>query len=333
LELLELAQGGDDRAYGALVDRHRGALHAHCYRMLGSLDDADDALQETLLRSWRALGRFEGRSSLRTWLYTIATNSCLQLIEQRSRRRKLSQDLVPAAAPRTPPGGPLSESVWIEPYPDEPVADGTESPAARYERRESVELAFAAALQYLPARQRAVLLLREVLGFSAQEVAQQLETSVQSVNSALQRARQTVAERVPEVSQQATIRALGDERARELVASYTDAIERADVGALVELVADDIVWAMPPFRTWYRGLDAVVPFLEEYPLTERWRHVPSRASGQLAAGCYIWNETAGRYEAAVIDVLTLRGGKIAEVTGFMFPRLFARFGLPDSLEA
>jgi RNA polymerase sigma-70 factor (ECF subfamily) len=186
-------------------------------------------------------------------------------------------------------------------------------------------------LQHLPPRQRAVLLLRDALDFSAREVADLLDTTTASVNSALQRARHTAAERVPETSQHATLQSLGDERTLALVARYMDAWERADLDALVELLTEDVVWAMPPLRTWYRGLDAVVPLLEEYPLTERWRHLPARANGQLAVGCYLWNDEQQDYAAAVIDVLTLRGDRIAEVTGFISPRLFSRFGLPNSL--
>jgi RNA polymerase sigma-70 factor, ECF subfamily len=330
-ELLHLAKRGDERAYGELVEAHRSALHAHCYRMLGSLEDADDALQETLLRAWRGLDRFQRRSTIRTWLYKIATNSCLQLVARRPKRR-LSSGHGPAAALYTPPGEPLSDSVWIEPYPDESLGDdGTTAPAKLYEQRESLELAFIATLQHLPPRQRAVLLLREGLEFSAREVAELLDTTVPSVNSALQRARRTVAERVPEQSQQATLRALGDERERELVARYMDAWERADVDDLVELLTDDVAWTMPPLRTWYQGLETVVPFLVEYPLSDRWRHVPTRANGQPAVGCYLWNAEQRHYEACVLDVLTLRDDLIAEVTGFSTPGLFARFGLPDRI--
>jgi RNA polymerase sigma-70 factor, ECF subfamily len=331
-ELLDLVRRGDERAYGELVGPHRSGLHAHCYRMLGSLEDADDALQEALLRAWRGLRRFERRSSLRTWLYKIATNSCLQLAERRPRRR-LSSDHGPAAAPQTAPGEPLSESVWIEPFPDESlgVEDGTTAPAAVYEQRESLELAFIATLQHLPPRQRAVLLLRDALDFSAREVAEFLETTVPSVNSALQRARRTAVERVPAQSQQATLRSLGDERTRELVARYIDAWERGDVDDLVELLTEDVVWTMPPLRTWYHGREAVVPFLVEYPLSARWRHLETRANGQLAVGCYLWDAEQRHYGAAVLDVLTLRGELIDEVTGFAIPRLFPRFGLPSRL--
>src|SRR3954453_3422787 len=197
-ELLAAARAGDESAYQRLVDPYRGELHAHCYRMLGSVHDAEDAVQETLLRAWRGLSGFEGRSSLRSWLYRIATNASLTMIDKRP-KRVLPIDYGPASDPHGGPGQPLIESVCVEPYPDSQlgVEDGYASPEARFERRESVELAFIAALQYLPGNQRAVLILREVLGFSAAEVAEQLETTVASVNSALQRARRTVDEKLP----------------------------------------------------------------------------------------------------------------------------------------
>src|SRR5919206_198559 len=228
--LLEAARGGDETAFERLVEPHRAQLHAHCYRMLGSVHDAEDALQEALLRAWRGLPRFEGRSSLKSWLYTIGTNTALNAIEKRP-KRVLPIDYGPAADPHEGPGEPIVESVWVEPYPDDLLGleDGYASPSARYEQRESVELAFIAALQHLPPNQRAALILREVLGFSAKEAASMLDTTTASVNSALQRARVTVDERLPEQSQQATLRALGDERLREIVDRYVDAWERCDV--------------------------------------------------------------------------------------------------------
>src|SRR5437868_2278741 len=212
-ELLAGARRGEEVAFQRLLEPYRPELHAHCYRMLGSVHDAEDALQDVLLRAWRGLGRFEGRSSLRSWLYTIATNACLNLIARRP-KRVLPIDYAPAADPHGGPGEPIVESVWVEPYPDEMLGleDGFAAPDARYEQRESVELAFIAALQHLSATQRAVLILREVLGFSAREAAESLDTTVASVNSALQRARKTVGERRPEQSQQATARTLGDDR-------------------------------------------------------------------------------------------------------------------------
>src|SRR3954469_4145800 len=219
--LLESARGGDEGAFAQLLEPYRGELHAHCYRMLGSVHDAEDALQDASLRAWRGLGRFEGRSSLRSWLYTIATNTCLNAIAARP-KRVLPVDYGPAADPHTPPGEPIVESVWLEPYPDDMLGleDGFAAPEARYEQREAVELAFIAALQHLPPNQRAVLILREVLGFSAKEVAESLDTTVASVNSALQRARATVDDRVPEQSQQSALRSLGDDELRDLVGRY-----------------------------------------------------------------------------------------------------------------
>src|SRR5215210_5218118 len=207
-ELLDAARRGDEDAYRRLVEPRRAELHAHCYRMLGSVPDAEDALQEALLRAWRGLPRFEGRSSFRSWLYKIATNACLKAIERRH-TRVLPIDYGPAADPHDGPGEPLVESVWIDPYPDEKLGleEGIAAPAARYEQRESIELAFIAALQHLPARQRAVLILRDVLGFSGREVADALETTPASVYSALQRAHKTIDERLPERSQQETLKA------------------------------------------------------------------------------------------------------------------------------
>jgi RNA polymerase sigma-70 factor, ECF subfamily len=319
-ELLEAAREGDEAAYGRLVEPHRGELHAHCYRMLGSIHDAEDALQETLLRAWRGLPRFEGRSSLRSWLYTIATNTCLNAIEKRP-KRVLPVDYGPAADPHDGPGEPLVESVWMEPYPDETLGleDGFAAPEARYEQRESVELAFVAALQNLPANQRAVLILREVLGFSAREAAESLETTTASVNSALQRARTSVEERLPEQSQQATLRALGDERLAELVDGYVDAWQRGDVDAVVAMLAEDATFAMPPLRTWFRGRDAIAAFLAGWPLSGlwRWRAVRVRANGQAALAFYSWDPTEQAYLRFALNVLTFRGALISDVTAFL----------------
>jgi RNA polymerase sigma-70 factor (ECF subfamily) len=326
-ELLAAARGGDEDAYRRLVEPRHAELHAHCYRMLGSVHDAEDALQEALLRAWRGLPRFEGRSSVRSWLYRIATNTCLDAVARRP-KRVLPIDYGPGADPHDSPGEPLVESVWVEPYPDDKLGleDGFAAPEARYEQRESVELAFIAALQLLPANQRAALILREVLGFSAREVAESLETSVASVNSALQRARETVDTRLPDQSQQATLRSLGDERLRALVEDYANAIQSGDVDAVVSLLAEEATWSMPPMPGWFRGREAVAGFLSEYPLRERWRHLPTRANGQLAVGCYMWDAEREGFVAAVLDVLTLRGTRIAEVTGFVSPWVFQRFG-------
>src|SRR3954471_10071517 len=225
--LLEAARAGDEGAFRSLIEPYRPELHAHCYRMLGSLHDGEDALQDALLRAWRGLPRFEGRSSLRSWLYKIATNASLNAIERRP-KRVLPIDYGPATDPHDGLGLPPLESVWVEPYPDEGLGleDGFAGPDARYEQRESVELAFVAALQHLPANQRAALILREVLGFSAQETAEALDTSVASVNSALQRARRTVDEKLPDQSQQETLRTLGDDGLREVVEGYMNAMQK-----------------------------------------------------------------------------------------------------------
>jgi RNA polymerase sigma-70 factor (ECF subfamily) len=333
--LLEAARGGDEDAFAGLVEPHRTALHAHCYRMLGSVPDAEDALQETMLAAWRGLSRFEGRSSLRSWLYAIATNVCLRAIERRP-KRVLPIDYAPAADPHDGPSAPIIESAWVEPYPDERLglAAGLAGPEARYEQRESVELAFIAALQQLPARQRAVLILRDVLGFSAREVAETLETTPTAVDSALQRAHRAVDERLPERSQQTALRSLGDERLREIVDGFIDAWERNDVDAVVAMLASDAAMTMPPQPTWYRGRDAIAVFLEGWPLRSdrRWRVIPVRANGQLAFGHYIWDEGRNAFAPESITVLTLEGERIAEITAFRDAELVPRFGLPDEIE-
>jgi RNA polymerase sigma-70 factor, ECF subfamily len=332
--LLDAARAGDEDAFARLVEPHRRALHAHCYRMLGSVADAEDALQDALLNAWRGLAKFERRSSLRSWLYTIATNACLRAVERRP-KRVLPIDYVPAADPHDGLAEPLIESVWVEPYPDEAVGleDGPASPEARYEQRESVELAFVAALQHLPARQRAVLILRDVLGFSARETAATLETSPPAVDSVLQRAHKAVDERLPERSQQAMLRSLDDQGLREIVDRYVDAFERADVDALVEMLAADGAFTMPPLPTWYLGREAVAAFLSGHVLASdnRWRLVPARANGQLAFGNYRWDEARRIFAPRSLSVLTLGREGIAEITTFLGPAMMPRFGLPDEV--
>jgi RNA polymerase sigma-70 factor (ECF subfamily) len=337
MELLTAAQQGDENAFGSLIDPFHGELHAHCYRMLGSVHDAEDALQEASLRAWRGLARFEGRSSLRSWLYTIATNTCLNQIARRP-KRVLPLDYGPSTDPQDGVGEPLIESVWVEPYPDEHlgVEDGFAAPEARYERRESVELAFIAAVQHLPATQRAVLILRDVLGFSAREVAESLDTTVASANSALQRARKTVDERFPEQSQQATLRALGDQKLRGVVEGYMDAMQRGDVDAVVSMLAEDAAWSMPPLAAWFTGLEGIRGFLTIGPLSGefRWRHLPAHVNGQVASAAYSWIEAEQAYLPFALDVLTLEDDRIKEITSFISrstlgrdPEYYARF--PD----
>jgi RNA polymerase sigma-70 factor (ECF subfamily) len=357
-ELLATARKGSEDAYARLVEPHRSELQAHCYRMLGSLQDAEDALQEALVRAWKSLDKFEGRSSLRSWLYRIATNTSLDAIEKRP-KRILPIDYGPPSDPHGGVGDPLVESVWIEPFPDETlgIEDGYASPDARYEQRESVELAFVAALQLLPANQRAVLILREVLGFSAQETADTLDTSVASVNSALQRARATIEKRLPEQSQQETLKALGDERLRELVEQYADAWERNDVDTVVSMLAEDAAFTMPPMSRWFYG-DGIRHWLETSSMTGEWgwRSVPVTANGQAALAFYSWDKEKGTRVPFAINVLTFEGEKIKEVDAFILrgsqdpdpevqartpeqpadyeklARVYSQFGLPATLD-
>ena len=323
-ELLTAAQSGDDGAFVRLVEPYRRQLLVHCYRMLGSPVDAEDALQDALVDAWRGLGGFEGRSSLRSWLYTVATHASLKTIRRRP-ARVLPIDYGGSADPHDTTSEPIAESVWLEPYPDEEL---------RYEERESVELAFVAALQHLPARQRAVLILRDVLAFSAREVADLLDTSPASIDSALQRAHQTVEHRIPEQSQQATLQALDDEQLHEIVDRYVEAWERADVDALVSMLTADAILSMPPWREWYAGRDAVGVFLATWPMRTgaRWRVIPITANGQLAFALYDWDANLERNVAHAISVLTLERSEIAEITIFRSPDAFTRFGLPEVLE-
>ena len=358
-ELLTAAQAGGEDAFRRLVEQHQGELHAHCYRMLGSVHDAEDALQEALLRAWRALPRFEGRSSLRSWLYKIATNTCLDVVARRP-KRVLPIDYAQASDPHLGPGEPIVESVWLEPYPDERLGleDGFAAPEARYEQRESIELAFIAALQHLPPNQRAVLILREVLGYSAKEVAATLDTTVASVNSALQRARATVDARLPDQSQQATLRSLGDDGLREVVGRYVDAWDRGDVDGVVAMLTEDASFSMPPLRSWFGGREAIRIFLAGWPLSGiwRWRHLPVRSNGQPALAFYAWDGEVESYLPFALNVLTLRDARISDVTAFIaraaddpdrrvLARLpeqpydplrlaaaFERFGLPERLD-
>src|SRR5215207_6876900 len=355
-ELIAAAREGDEDAYRRLVEPRHAELHAHCYRMLGSVHDAEDSLQEALLRAWRGLSRFEDRSSLRSWLYRISTNTCLDAIARRS-KRVLPLDYGPPADPHDSPGEPLVESVWVEPYPDAGVGEGFAAPDARYEQRESVELAFVTALQHLPATQLAVLILREVLGFSAAEVARALDTTVPAVNSALQRARAAVEERVPERSQQAVLREVGDDGVRQLVDRYVEAWERCDVEAFVGLLSEEVAVAMPPLPMWYAGLDSVRVWAETSSMSGewRWKALRTSANGQPALGFYAWDAGRRAYLPFALNVLTLEGRAVSGVVAFIvrsteapsgkdyerFPeqppdaarlrQTFERFGLPAEL--
>jgi RNA polymerase sigma-70 factor (ECF subfamily) len=327
--LLAAVRGGDESAFAALVEPYRRELHAHCYRMLASLQEAEDALQETLLRAWRGLPRFEGRSSLRTWLHTIATNTCLRAVERRP-PRTIPFDVCAEATVGEAPGRPLVESVWLQPFPDRYLVDDGGDPAARAELRESVELAFVAALQHLPPLQRAALVLREVLDFSAAETATALATSVPAVNSALQRARRTVDEKLPGPTQRAARAGLGEEKVEELVRRYMAAMEAGAVDDVVELLVEDATWTMPPLSTWYRGLEAIRVFLRDHPLTQRWRHAVTWVNGQPASVSYMRDDD-GVFRVHAVDVLSVRDGRISSVDAFLDPAVFPHLDVPLEL--
>ena len=324
---------GDERSFQAAVEPERARLLAHCYRMTGSLADAEDALQEGLLRAWRALDSFDGRSRFSTWLYRIVTNACLTLVERRPRRTLpldtgfASTDPADAAAPPTP------EPEWLGPYPDDAAED-----------RETLELAYVAALQHLPPNGRAALLLTEVLGYSAQEAAGMLDTSTASLNSAIQRARKAVDERVPPVTQQATLRALGDAELNDRVGRFLAAMDAADVDGVVALLAADATWSMPPQPAYFAGHEAIAAFLVQNPFKWfQWRHRPITLNGQPAGAAWSLTED-GVWLAHSLNVLEFRGREISAVTSFLdvtrrgvdsftpITGLFERLGLPATLD-
>jgi len=328
---LERARGGDDRAFGELTDPYRGELQLHCYRILGSVQDAEDILQETLLAAWRGLGQYEGRASLRTWLYRIATNRCLNALRASGRRPRSGPD-EPAfltAAP-TRRGEPL----WLEPYPDvllEGLPDTSAGPEARYEAKEAIALAFVTAVQHLPPRQRAVLVLRDVLGFRSSEVADMLDSSEASVNSALQRARATMAGRRPGPDRERAPLP-GSARERDVASRFATAFARNDVDAVIALLTRDAWFTMPPVTLEYQGHEAIARFLRDiWREPRRYRLIPVRANGQPGYGCYVQETQAPVFRAHGIIVLTLEGDRIAAITRFVDNSNLARFGLPRML--
>lgn len=329
--LLERAKAGDNQAFDDLVAPFRGELHRHCYRMLGSLHDADDALQEAMLGAWKGIGGFEGRSSLRTWLYRIATNAALR-VGRNKPKRILSLDYGPATSDPQHLGDPVMEPIWLEPYPDALLdSSGHADPAARYDVRESVEIALVAALQHLPAKQRAVLILREVLAFSAAEVADFLDTTDVSVNSALQRARTSLDQRVHSETQAQTMVALGDEKVQRLLDDLMEAWERSDVSAILDLLAADATMSMPPLPAWFEGRSAIGRFMQERMFQTPWRVRSASVNGQLALACYQGNE--GVYRLGALTALTLDGAGVAALTSFLAPMLEdGRFGLAQTFQ-
>ena len=310
--LLEAARAGDERAFAQLTSPYRRELQVHCYRMLGSLHDAEDLVQETMLRAWRRIGAFEGRTSLRRWLYRIATNACLNTLEREPR-----VVLLPAVGEVDPP--PLARVSWLQPYPDSLLP---EDPQTRLDLRESVALAFLAAIQHLPPRQRAMLLLFDVLGWSSAEIAELLETSAAAVNSGLQRARATLDTRpAPRPS---------EHEEQVLVERFVAAWERVDIDGLVELLREDAVLAMPPEPIWFAGAKAVGEFFATVPAEgdlTRIKLVPTRANLRPAVAAYFDGQAYG------IMVFELEAGRIAEIVGFAdAAKSFDRFGLPDRFD-
>jgi RNA polymerase sigma-70 factor, ECF subfamily len=328
------AQAGDEGAFASLVERYRRELHVHCYRMLGSLDDADDAVQETFLRAWRHRAGFslEGRWSFRAWLYRIATNACLDVLARRP-RRVLPYDVAPPADPTAPPP-PAAELPWLDPYPDrllEDVASPEPEPDAAAISRETIELAFLAAIQHLPPRQRAALLLRDVLGWPARDVAASLETTLAAANSALQRARATLRKRLPERRVEWTAPEPTEEE-RAILRRYMEAQERRDAAAVTALLREDLRVAFPPMPLWYEGRDAFRTASDEYALPGDYRLVATVANGQPAIAGYLRPPGDSAYRALIIEVLRIEDSRIVEIIDFGDERLFAAFGLPLTLE-
>lgn len=330
-DLIERARGGDEEAFRALTEPHRRELQVHCYRMLGSLQDAEDALQEALLHAWQGLGRFEGRASIRTWLYRIATNGCLNALRSAKRRPAKAWD-IPGVQPPEPTR--LGEVVWLEPYPDrlfDGAIAGPLGPEARYEQTESISLAFIKALQVLPPRQLAVLILRDVLGFQASEVAEMLDSTVESVNSALKRARAGLQRQRGEAAGARDQPAVLDARAEEVfVAKFVRAYEAADLDTLVTFLTDDVFTTMPPMPYEYEGRAIVARFCAGiFGAGRRFELVRTRANGQPAFGTYLRMPDGTRRGAGLI-VLTLRGDRICGMTRFE-PPVLRWFALPDAL--
>jgi RNA polymerase sigma-70 factor (TIGR02960 family) len=330
---LARAREGDEAAFRELTERYRRDLELHCYRIVGSVQDAEDLVQETLLAAWRGLDGFQERASFRSWLYRIATNRCLNFLRDAKRRpREMAQP--PDFPPDPPAPTRADETVWVEPYPGSAVS-GDPGPEALYEAREAIGLAFVAGLQHLPPAQRAALVLRDVMGFRAAEVADMLDTSETAVNSALQRARQALHTRLP---------AGGRERAplpasareRELVGRFADAFQSGDIDGLVALMTDDAVLTMPPLPLVYQGPAKIGDFLSRVPAQGalgRFRLVPTRANGQPAFGFYLKDPQCDIARATGIMVLGLEGGRIASITAFHDTAVFPRFGLPRTLRA
>jgi RNA polymerase sigma-70 factor (TIGR02960 family) len=329
-DLITKARAGDSDAFRELTEPHRRELHVHCYRMLGSFQDAEDAMQETLLAAWQGLGGFEGRASMRTWLYRIATNRCLNALRSANRRPAKEWD-IPEVEPPEPTR--LGEVVWLEPYPDallESAINVPLGPEARYAQTEAISLAFVTALQLLPARQRAVLILRELLGYHANEVADMLDSTVESVTSALKRARASLQRRLPSIGEREAPPAPDSPAEQVLVANFVRSYESGDVDALVALLTADVCVSMPPIPLEYEGRDAVARFCASILRRRTPDLVPTRANGQPAFGTYLRAPAGGIRHGTGLLVLTLTGDRICAMTRFE-SSVLPSFGLPRSL--
>ena len=317
-----------------MTEPHRAELLTHCYRLLGSLQDAEDIVQETFLRAWRRLETYQGRASYRAWLYKIATNTCLDALRQRP-KRSLPPRRGPASDPHAVMLPPTKEPIWLEPFPEELLAPAEASAEARYEARESITLAFLTALHLLPPRQRAVLILRDVLTWQAREVAGCLDTSVSAVNSLLHRARSALNRQYSRYEQPVYQSIRLDKRTKNLLERYVHAWETADIDGLVALLKEDATFPMPPSPSWYQGRKSIADFLATTILAGqangRWRLLPVRANSQPAFAFYRKDETGEVHRAFAIQVLTLDGDLFSDVTTFGFPALFKYFELPDVL--
>jgi RNA polymerase sigma-70 factor (TIGR02960 family) len=344
VELLVRAQHGDEDAFRELVGPYQRELQVHCYQMLGSVQDAEDALQETLLAAWHGLAKFEQRASLRTWLYRVATSRCLDALRSARRRPRAAAMPDPAMAAdpamadlRPPEPTRLGEVLWLEPCPDvllEGLTDTAPGPEARYESAESISLAFVTALQLLPPRQRAALILRDVLGFPAAETAMMLGTTEESVTSALKRARASLDRRQPSAGQHGPPPEARSAAERKVVRQLTEAFEAADVDGIVALLTDDAWLTMPPLPLEYQGRELTRQFLLATAFRPGWtaRLIETRANGQPAFGFYAMNPQTGQAHTVGLLVLTLSGGQIAAMTRFD-GGLLSRFGLPATMSA
>jgi RNA polymerase sigma-70 factor, ECF subfamily len=342
-QLLAAAKNGDANAFSELTEPYRRELQVHCYRILGSLQEAEDTVQETLLKAWKRMDSYVGRASFRAWLYKIATNTCLDFLDRRRSRRLLPLDVGPAADPEVSIQPPAAEIAWLEPFPDEWLRDtGAVNPEARYADIESISLSFMTALQSLPPRQRAVLILRDVLDFSANETAEVLEITVSSANSALHRARLTLSQRPHGREIEPSAAAASDEKTQWLLDHFVQAWETADVEGLVALLKEDATLAMPPSPSWYQGRDAIRTFVAGTVFGDdgmftgkaagRWRLLPTRANASPAYALY-QRDGGGRYRAFGLHVLGHDTGGLSHIFSFIDPALPVRFGLPASLES